>query len=87
MGPQATRCLTARCSRGSAPGTVSRPARVLLVVGIALILVGMLGLAFTAGNPTASRALVRYVFIPSYALGTLALIAGGVLWLRQFMKR
>lgn len=59
----------------------------LFALGIALTMAGLLGLAATAGNPDASRTLVRYVFIPAYIAGALCLIGAGALWLRSFMKR
>jgi hypothetical protein len=59
----------------------------LLLVGIALTLVGLVGLAVTVGDPAASRTLVRYVFIPAYAAGAIALIVAGARWLWDYTKR
>lgn len=59
----------------------------LLLVGIALILLGLVGLAVTVGDPAASRTLVRYVFIPAYVAGTITLIVVGALWLWDYTKR
>lgn len=61
--------------------------RRLLLLGITLTAVGLLGLAATVGNPDASRGLVRYVFIPMYALGALALIGAGVWWVVRYTKK
>lgn len=61
--------------------------RRLLLLGITLTAVGLLGLAATVGNPDASRGLVRYVFIPMYALGALALIGAGVWWVVRYTRR
>ena len=58
--------------------------RRLLVLGVALTAIGLIGLAATVGNPDASRGLVRYVFIPMYALGALALIGAGGWWLVRY---
>ena len=65
---------------------MSRTARVL-ALGVVLTLVGLVGLAATAGDPAASRTLVRYVFIPAYIAGAFSLIAAGGMWLRSYMKR
>lgn len=59
----------------------------LLLVGIALTLVGLAGLAVTVGDPAASRTLVRYVFIPAYVAGAIALIVAGARWLWDYTKR
>ena len=56
-------------------------------MGIGLTAIGLVGLAVTVGNPDASRGLVRYVFIPMYALGALALIAAGGWWLVRYTKQ
>lgn len=61
-----------------------RTLRRLLGLGIGLTAIGLVGLAATVGNPDASRGLVRYVFIPTYALGALALIGAGGWWLVRF---
>ncbi len=61
--------------------------RRLLGLGIGLTAIGLIGLAATVGNPDASRGLVRYVFIPMYALGALALIGAGGWWLVRYTKR
>jgi hypothetical protein len=61
--------------------------RRVLALGVGLTLVGLVGLAVTAGNPAASRTLVRYVFIPAYIAGALCLIWAGAMWLRSFMTR
>jgi hypothetical protein len=58
--------------------------RRLLVLGVALTAIGLIGLAATVGSPDASRGLVRYVFIPMYALGALALIGAGGWWLVRY---
>jgi hypothetical protein len=62
------------------------PLRRMLAIGIGLTAIGLIGLAATVGNPDASRGLVRYVFIPMYALGALALVAAGVWWLVRYTK-
>lgn len=64
------------------PATLRR----LMLLGIALTAVGLLGLAATVGNPGASRGVVRYVFIPMYAAGALALVGAGVWWLVRYTK-
>ena len=61
--------------------------RRLLALGIVLTAAGLIGLAATVGNPDASRGLVRYVFIPLYALGALAMIGAGAWWLRRYTRR
>jgi hypothetical protein len=61
--------------------------RLLLALGIVLTAAGLIGLAATVGNPDASRGLVRYVFIPLYALGALAMIGAGAWWLFRYTKR
>ena len=61
--------------------------RRLLGLGIVLTAIGLIGLAATVGNPDASRGLVRYVFIPMYALGALALIGAGAWWLVRYTKK
>jgi hypothetical protein len=61
--------------------------RRLLLFGICLTAIGLIGLAATVGNPGASRALVRYLFIPAYALGAIALITGGLWWLVRYTRR
>jgi hypothetical protein len=61
--------------------------RRLLAVGIGLTATGLVGLAATIGNPDASRGLVRYVFIPMYALGAFTLIAAGGWWLVQYTRK
>jgi hypothetical protein len=60
--------------------------RTLLVVGIALTLVGLLGMALTVGHPAADG-WVRYLFIPCYAAGALCLIGGGATWLVRWSRR
>lgn len=60
--------------------------RTLLLAGVALTLVGLIGLAATLGHPAAAP-WVRYLFIPSYAAGALCLILGGFLWLRAWSRR
>ena len=59
--------------------------RALLLAGVALTLVGLVGMAATIGNPAAG-AWVRYLFIPAYATGALALLLGGVVWLRRWSR-
>ncbi len=59
--------------------------RTLLLAGIALTLLGLLGMVLTLGNPAAGG-WVRYLFIPAYAAGALALIVGGVVWLRRWSR-
>ena len=61
--------------------------RRLHALGIGLTAIGLVGLAVSAGNPDASRGLVRYVFIPMYALGAIALIGAGGWWVVRFTKR
>jgi hypothetical protein len=59
--------------------------RTLLLAGILLTLVGLVGMAATIGNPAAGG-WVRYLFIPAYVVGALALIGGGVVWLRRWSR-
>lgn len=61
--------------------------RRLLFLGICLTATGLIGMAGTIGNPGASRGLVRYLFIPTYALGAIALITGGLWWLVGYTRR
>jgi hypothetical protein len=61
--------------------------RRLMFAGIGLTAIGLLGLAITVGNPDASRGLVRYVFMPTYALGAMALIGAGVWWVVRYTRK
>ncbi|HRP07311.1 MAG TPA: hypothetical protein PLL69_02385 [Gemmatimonadales bacterium] len=60
--------------------------RRLLVTGIGLTLVGLLGLAAAVSSPGAARPWVRYVFIPSYVVGAVLLLAAGVWWLVRYTR-
>jgi hypothetical protein len=57
-----------------------------LLAGIVLTALGLIGLAATVGDPEASRALVRFLFVPMYVVGALALIGGGVWWLTRYLR-
>lgn len=59
--------------------------RTLLLAGIALTLLGLLGMVLTLDHPAAGG-WVRYLFIPAYVTGALALIGGGVVWLRRWSR-
>lgn len=59
--------------------------RTLLLSGIGLTLVGLVGMAATVGREAAAG-WVRYLFLPAYAIGALALIGGGVVWLRRWSR-
>lgn len=72
---------------GTEPRLIPRAVVRLLVAGGVCTLVGLVGLAATAGRPDASRTLVRLVFIPAYAVGALLLVVAGVWWARAAMKK
>lgn len=71
------------------PSSTGQPAtlRNLMLLGIVLTVIGLIGLVITAGDPDASRALVRYVLVPMYALGAVMLVGAGVWWLVQYSRR
>lgn len=60
--------------------------RRLLALGVGCTLVGLLGLGFTIGN-TAAAGVVRWLFVPLYAVGAACLVAGGLWWALLWTRR
>lgn len=69
-----------------APSSLPVGIRRLLALGVGLTLLGLLGLGFTVGNDDAAG-VVRWVFIPLYAVGALCLVAGGLWWALRWTRR
>lgn len=58
-----------------------------MLLAILFSFTGLIGLALTAGDPDASRGLVRYVLVPIYVIGAVLLLGTGVWWLVQYSRR
>jgi hypothetical protein len=63
------------------PGGIRR----LLVAGVLFTLAGLLGLGLTLSGDTSAT--LRWLFVISYAIGALLLVAGGLWWAIGWTKR